>query len=79
MHAREWISPAVTTYFINQLTANETQNSDLLDQLDWYFMPVHNPDGYAFTWEHVSQLIFADRVSCLNTGTFTHSLILRTL
>ena len=53
IHSREWIAPAVTTYFIDQLTSNATQHKALLDNLDWYFLPVHNPDGYAFTWEHV--------------------------
>ena len=53
IHSREWIAPAVTTYFIDQLTSNATQHETLLDNLDWYFLPVHNPDGYVFTWEHV--------------------------
>ena len=53
IHSREWIAPAVTTYFIDQLTSNATQHEMLLDNLDWYFLPVHNPDGYAYTWEHV--------------------------
>ena len=56
IHAREWIAPAVTTYVIDQLTSNATEYGHLLDKLDWYVMPVHNPDGYAHTWDHVSGL-----------------------
>lgn len=52
IHAREWISPAVTTYAINELTANLANQTDLLDNLDWYLLPMHNPDGYTFTIEH---------------------------
>lgn len=54
IHAREWISPAVTTYAINKLLSGNM--SKLLDNLDWYIMPSHNPDGYTFTIEHVSFL-----------------------
>ncbi len=53
IHAREWISPAVTTYAIDQLINNGEANADLLDHFDWYLMPSHNPDGYTFTIEHV--------------------------
>ena len=55
IHAREWISPAVTTYAINELTTNHANYSDLLDNLDWYLLPSHNPDGYQFTKEHVKR------------------------
>ncbi len=50
IHAEEWISPAVVTYFVNELT--ETMNDDkmdLIDNLDWYIIPVANPDGYEYT------------------------------
>ena len=25
----------------------------MVDEFDWYILPVTNPDGYVFTWEHV--------------------------
>ncbi|XP_046452056.1 carboxypeptidase B-like [Daphnia pulex] len=51
IHAREWISPAVTSYIIQQLVEVQA-NAKLLLNVDWYIMPVMNPDGYEFT--HVS-------------------------
>ena len=50
-HAREWVSPATVTFFINELTDNfdEAANADLLDGIDWYIVPVNNPDGYVYT------------------------------
>ena len=35
IHAREWMSPAVVTYFINELTVNAANNMDMLENLDW--------------------------------------------
>ena len=35
IHAREWMSPAVVTYFINELTVNAAANMDMLENLDW--------------------------------------------
>lgn len=60
IHAREWISPAVTTYAINELTSKSEEYAKLLENLDWYILPSHNPDGYNFTMEHVveSKLFF---------------------
>ena len=50
-HAREWISPATVAYFVNELTVNLTlENDDLIEQLDWYILIVHNPDGYEYSW-----------------------------
>ncbi|XP_057375605.1 carboxypeptidase B-like [Daphnia carinata] len=47
-HAREWISPAVATYIIQQLVEGPA-NAKLLSNVDWYIMPVVNPDGYEYT------------------------------
>lgn len=44
IHAREWISPAVATYIIRQLV-EVRENQNLLSDVDWYIMPVMNPDG----------------------------------
>tara|TARA_B100000902_G_scaffold399516_1_gene470744 strand:+ start:68 stop:1657 length:1590 start_codon:yes stop_codon:yes gene_type:complete len=52
-HAREWITPMVTTYLIEQL-ANIDSNSSLdmfLNFVDIHIVPVVNPDGYVYTWE----------------------------
>ncbi|XP_047526068.1 carboxypeptidase B-like [Pieris napi] len=49
MHAREWISPATVTYFINQFAENFDEEEDDIRNIDWYFLPVVNPDGYEYT------------------------------
>ncbi|XP_047992018.1 carboxypeptidase A1-like [Leguminivora glycinivorella] len=49
IHAREWISPATVTYFINQFAENFDEESDDIKNTDWYFLPVVNPDGYEYT------------------------------
>ncbi|KAF4517738.1 hypothetical protein B566_EDAN002943 [Ephemera danica] len=48
-HAREWISPAVATYILKQLIENADVNRHLLDNFDWYILPVVNPDGYEYS------------------------------
>ncbi|XP_076242094.1 carboxypeptidase B [Calliopsis andreniformis] len=45
IHAREWISPAAVTYVIDYLV----ENSDSLE-VDYYILPVANPDGYEYTF-----------------------------
>ncbi|KAL6429927.1 hypothetical protein ACFW04_007640 [Cataglyphis niger] len=45
IHAREWISPASVTYIIDYLV----ENSENLE-IDYYIMPVINPDGYEYTF-----------------------------
>ncbi|GLH14706.1 Zinc carboxypeptidase A 1 [Gryllus bimaculatus] len=46
IHAREWIAPPVALYTISQLVENYEANRELVDALDWYVLPVLNPDGY---------------------------------
>ncbi|KAK7788403.1 hypothetical protein R5R35_005531 [Gryllus longicercus] len=50
IHAREWIAPPVALYTISQLVENYEANRELVDALDWYVLPVLNPDGYEYTF-----------------------------
>nr|CAD7194053.1 unnamed protein product [Timema douglasi] len=49
IHAREWISPATVTYIINELTENRHIHGDAVQNVDWYILPIVNPDGYEYT------------------------------
>ncbi|KAG8235620.1 hypothetical protein J437_LFUL014878 [Ladona fulva] len=52
IHAREWISPAVQTYILNQvINSQDPSLRELVDAFDWYFFPVINPDGYEYSHE----------------------------
>ncbi|XP_066902761.1 carboxypeptidase B [Halyomorpha halys] len=50
IHAREWVSTVAVLYTINQLLENSS-NSDLITDVNWYIFPMLNPDGYVFTME----------------------------
>jgi extracellular matrix protein 14 len=55
IHAREWISVSTSCYILFQLLSDyENGNVNIkryLENLDFLFLPVMNPDGYAFTWK----------------------------
>ncbi|KPJ19046.1 Zinc carboxypeptidase A 1 [Papilio machaon] len=51
IHAREWIAPATTRYFINELlTSNDPDITRMRDQFDWRIFPSCNPDGYHYSY-----------------------------
>ncbi|MFN0196381.1 MAG: M14 family zinc carboxypeptidase, partial [Planctomycetaceae bacterium] len=52
-HAREWISPMVTMYIADQLLSQyniDPELTSLVNNVDFYIIPVVNPDGYVHTW-----------------------------
>lgn len=49
MHAREWISPAVAMFIIKQLVERYETFKPVVDKVDWYILPMVNPDGYEYT------------------------------
>ncbi|XP_008846270.1 carboxypeptidase B [Nannospalax galili] len=52
-HAREWISPAFCQWFVREAVrtyGTESQMTELLNELDFYVLPVLNIDGYVYTW-----------------------------
>lgn len=51
MHAREWITPSMALFIMNELAVNYDQYRALLQEFDWIIMPVVNADGYEYTHE----------------------------
>lgn len=49
VHAREWASPAAVTFIIRELVENRSRLPADIQALDFYILPVFNPDGYEFT------------------------------
>ncbi|XP_062988153.1 mast cell carboxypeptidase A-like [Elgaria multicarinata webbii] len=53
IHAREWISPAFCQWFVKQAVrtyGNDDVMTKLLDNMNFYVLPVFNVDGYVWTW-----------------------------
>ncbi|XP_063162683.1 mast cell carboxypeptidase A-like [Candoia aspera] len=53
IHAREWISPAFCQWFIKEAVRTYGIDQDmtkLLDNMNFYVLPVFNIDGYVWTW-----------------------------
>ncbi|XP_037958089.1 zinc carboxypeptidase-like [Teleopsis dalmanni] len=52
IHAREWITSATATWFINELlTSTKAEVRQLAENYDWYIVPVLNVDGFVYTHE----------------------------
>ncbi len=52
-HAREWVSPMVTMYTMEELLRGYGSNqriTDLMDRVEFFFVPIANGDGYEFSW-----------------------------
>ncbi|XP_045502115.1 carboxypeptidase B-like [Colias croceus] len=48
IHAREWVAPAMAMYLVHRLVNDPDARRDLAG-VDWYILPVVNPDGYEYT------------------------------
>ena len=62
IHAREWIAPSVVLQAIHRLVTDPNA-VDMLRGVDWYFLPVFNPDGYEYSHKVVSIAFPLDGVS----------------
>ncbi|XP_036411186.1 carboxypeptidase A6 [Megalops cyprinoides] len=54
VHAREWIGPAFCQWFVKEALHSYQYDSvmrRLMNQLNFYIMPVFNVDGYHFSWK----------------------------
>jgi len=52
IHAREWIAPAVATFIVRELVEDYAEHPEYVDNINWYFLPSANPDGYVYSWDH---------------------------
>ncbi|CAD5215255.1 unnamed protein product [Bursaphelenchus xylophilus] len=49
IHAREWIAPAVALHLMDTLVSGKENTKWLIEEFDWYIIPVANPDGYEYS------------------------------
>lgn len=55
IHAREWVSISSVCWTVYQLLTKygvSRKETNYLDHLDFLIIPVFNPDGYSYTWNH---------------------------
>lgn len=53
-HAREWITTTIIPYLAAHLLANYGSDPNvtaLVNAVEWYLVPVANPDGYIYSWD----------------------------
>jgi len=65
IHAREWIAGATGTYILNELLTNAGTYEPILDELDFYFVPMFNVDGYEYS--HTSDRMWR-KTRSVNSG-----------
>ncbi|TRY57726.1 hypothetical protein DNTS_016594, partial [Danionella cerebrum] len=51
VHAREWIGPAFCQWFALNSYQHDSSMRRLMNQLNFYIMPVFNVDGYHYSWK----------------------------
>ena len=44
------------TYIIRELVENYQAHPQYIDDVDWFFMPLINPDGYEFSHTNVANV-----------------------
>jgi len=52
-HAREWVTITTINYVLNEMVTGYGTNpvlTNLVDKIDWTFIPITNVDGYDFSW-----------------------------
>ena len=52
-HAREWISPMTAMFIVDALVngyASDPEIQQLLLTIEFYIIPIVNPDGYVYSW-----------------------------
>uniref|UniRef100_A0A8D0DXA6 Peptidase M14 domain-containing protein n=1 Tax=Salvator merianae TaxID=96440 RepID=A0A8D0DXA6_SALMN len=50
IHAREWISPSFCQWFLKETYGKDKNMTDILDNMNFYVLPVFNIDGYIWSW-----------------------------
>jgi murein tripeptide amidase MpaA len=53
IHAREWITTAAMNWMLSktlELYGSDETVTNIVDNLNLYYAPVINPDGYSYTW-----------------------------
>jgi len=68
IHAREWVTSATCTWFLNELiTSTDSVVREMALNIDWHIICVANPDGFVFT--HTSNRMWRKTRSSVSTST----------
>jgi len=54
IHAREWVAPSTVEYIAYQLMSlygKDAEVTEMVNKLDYFIVPIYNPDGYQYTWD----------------------------